>query len=330
MRAVIIEQYGEPEVLVARDDIPEPALTAGAVRVQVCATALNRADVLQRQGLYPPPGKKPQHEIPGLEFAGSVSELGEGVSGVAVGDRVCGLLAGGGYAEQVVLDAGMLIPIPDNLSFEQAAAIPEVFITAQDALFTRGRLQGGQTVLVHAGGSGVGTAAIQLAKRAGARVLATFGSEKKLHAAKALGLDEGILYKECNFAERVSELTDGRGADVIVDFIGAAYLEQNISAAAVQGRIVVVGLMGGAKTDINLGLLLGKRLEIIGTVLRARSLAEKIALTQNLVSDLLPAFAQGDLLPVIDSIMPLEQAAEAHRHMESNTNFGKIVLQVQA
>lgn len=328
MRAIVISEYGGPQVLVLREDIPPPQLSKGSVRVQVHATALNRADVLQRQGFYPPPGGKPQYEIPGLEFAGVISELGEGVSGVQVGDRVCGLLSEGGYAEQVVTPAQMLMPIPDSLSFAQAAAIPEVFITAYDALFARGRLCSGETVLIHAGGSGVGTAAIQLAKRAGARVLATFGSAQKLEAAKQLGLDEGILYKECDFAERIRELAPS-GADVIVDFIGAAYLQKNLAAAAVQGRIVQVGLMGGASGDINLGLLMGKRLELIGTVLRARSLQEKTQLTDTVIKELMPDFADGKLVAVLDSTMPLQQAAQAHEYMESNASFGKIVLQVQ-
>ena len=326
MQAIVLNEYGSPEVLQLQS-VPDPQPGTGEVLVQVAATALNRADCLQRQGLYPPPGGAPEHEIPGLEFAGEIAALGHGVQGVAVGDRVCGLLSAGGYAERVVTPASMLIPIPETLSYEQAAAIPEVFMTAWDALFARGQLGLGDSVLIHAGGSGVGTAAIQLAHRAGAKVLATFGSTEKLESARPLGLDVGILYREQALEQVVQEQTDA-GADVIIDFIGAAALEQNLKAAALCGRIVVVGLMGGVSGEISLGLLLAKRLSLIGTVLRARSLDEKVLLSRTVTRQLMPLFASGALQPVIDSVLPLAQAPEGHRRMEANLNFGKIILTI--
>ncbi|MBF2754469.1 MAG: NAD(P)H-quinone oxidoreductase [Gammaproteobacteria bacterium AqS3] len=329
MQAVVISHYGDADVLQLRRDVPIPDPAPHEVRVRTAFTALNRADVMQRQGFYPPPGKAPEYEIPGLEFAGAIDALGADVtSDWKVGDRVCGLLSAGGYAEFVTTPADLLIRTPEGLTDAAAAAIPEVFMTAWDALHNRARIQPGETALIHAGGSGVGTAAIQLAKKIGATTIATFGSPEKLDAALALGLDHGILYKEQAFEERTLELTQKRGADVILDFIGAAYLSANIKAAASLGRIVVIGLMGGASAELSLGLLLAKRLQITGTVLRARSHEEKRRLTKQVAEDVFPGLAAGELRPVIDRTFALADAAEAHRHMESNANFGKILLRI--
>ncbi|HYB98593.1 MAG TPA: NAD(P)H-quinone oxidoreductase [Candidatus Limnocylindrales bacterium] len=327
MKAIVIGQYGDPDVLVLRD-IPDPAIGPEDVLVAVRATALNRADILQRRGFYPQPGPKPQFEVPGLEFAGEVLAAGERVLGIAVGDRVMGLLAGGGYAEKVATHFRLVSVIPDCLSYEEAAALPEALITAHDALSQCG-LVCGESVLVHAAGSGVGTSVVQVAKAMGATpVIGTAGSAEKLAQAAALGLDAGINYKEEQFAERARELTGGRGVDVVVDFVGASYLAANVQAMAEKGRMVVVGLMGGFSGELPLGPLLNKRLQIRGTLLRSRPLEEKALATRAFEKSVLPHVAAGAIVPVIDSVMPLAEAPAAHRRMESNANFGKIVLRV--
>ncbi len=329
MKAIVLEEYGGPEVLRLRE-VPEPVPGPDEVLVRVAATALNRADLLQRMGRYPPPSLRPAHEIPGLEFAGTVERVGERVTTARPGDRVCGLLAGGGYAEYVVTHERMLIPIPEGMSFEEAAAVPEVFLTAFDALFPQADLRLGEVVLVHAGGSGVGTAAIQLARAAGARVLCTLGSAEKAARARELGAELAINYREQDWAAATREATAGRGADVILDFVGAPYLEQNVAAAAPQGRIVFIGTMGGAAGTLNIGLMMQKRLRLFGTVLRARPIEEKIALTQAFIHHALPLFRAGRLHPVVDRVFALHEAPAAHRYMEENRNFGKIVLRVAA
>jgi NADPH2:quinone reductase len=327
VKAIVIPEYGAPEVLSLRD-IPDPSPGPEDLVVRVRATALNRADLLQRRGLYPQPGPKPEFEIPGLEFAGEVAAAGARVVSFAVGDRVMGLLAGGGYCEKVVVHERLASRIPDALSFEDAAAIPEAFITAHDALL-QCSLVCGETVLVHAAGSGVGTAAIQVAKAMGASlVLGTAGSADKLDAAKRLGLDVGINYKDEKFADAVAAATGGRGVDVIIDFIGASYLEGNIRSLAEKGRMVVVGLMGGFSGELPLGPLMQKRLTVRGTLLRSRSLEEKAAATRAFEKSVLPHIASGRIRPVVDKVLPMAEAAEAHRLMESNANFGKIVLKV--
>jgi len=327
VKAIVIPEYGAPEVLVLRE-IPDPSPGPEDVVVRVRATALNRADILQRRGLYPQPGPKPEFEVPGLEFAGEVAAIGARVTGFAVGARVMGLLAGGGYAEQVVVHERLASRIPDALSFEDAAAVPEAFITAHDAL-TQCSLVCGETVLVHAAGSGVGTAAIQVAKAMGASlVVGTAGSVGKLAAARELGLDVAIDYKTENFAERVKEATGGRGVDVIIDFVGASYLESNIRALAEKGRMVVVGLMGGFSGELPLGMLMQKRLTVRGTLLRSRSLEEKAAATRAFEKSVLPHLASGRIRTVVDKVFALADAAEAHKLMEANANFGKIVLKV--
>lgn len=327
MKAIVIPEYGGPEVLALRE-IPDPVAGPEDLVVSVRATALNRADLLQRRGLYPQPGPKPEFEIPGLEFAGVVDCAGSRVSGFGEGDRVMGLLAGGGYAEKIVVHHRLVSKIPDALTFEQAAAVPEAFITAHDALTQCGMVCG-ETVLVHAAGSGVGTAAIQVARTMGAgMILGTAGSADKLAAARELGLDVAIDYKTEKFADRVLAETSGRGVDVVIDFIGASYLESNMRALAEKGRMVVVGLMGGVTGDLPMGMLLQKRLAIRGTLLRSRSLEEKAAATRAFEKSVLPHLASGRIRPVVDTVFQLAEAGDAHGLMETNANFGKIVLKV--
>ena len=326
MRAVIITEAGGPEVLQVQE-IEEPTPGPEDILVEVKATALNRADLAQRRGRYPaPPGTR--NDVPGLEMAGVVAAVGNRVEGMSVGDRVLGLLGGGGYAQRVVTHHRMAVRIPDNLDFAQAASIPEVFFTAHDALFNHCDLQLGERALIHAGGSGVGTAAIQLAHHAGATTFATAGSAEKLTKAEVLGLDVGINYHEQDFAQVIADRTADEGVDVILDVVGAPYWEQNLASLAVRGRLVLVGAMGGGRLETNLGLLSPKRLRVHGTVLRARPLEEKIALTQQFKRHVLPLLASGVVRPVIDRIFTMEEASEAHHYMESNANFGKIVLTV--
>lgn len=326
MKAIVIRRPGGPEVLEYRD-VPDPLVGPDDLLVQVKAAALNRADTLQRVGGYPQPGPKPEFEIPGLEFAGEVIHVGERVEGFALGDRVMGLLAGGGYAERVSINWRLTMKVPDNLSWPEAGATPEVFITAHDAL-RQCDLQAGERVLVHAAGSGVGVAAIQIAKVMGASlVVGTAGSPEKLERAKALGMDIGVNYREQDFAEEVKRATGGRGVDVILDVIGAEYWERNLASLALKGRMVLVGLMGGAATQANLGALLMKRAQVRGTTLRARPLEEKAAATRAFEKSVLPHIASGRVKVVVDRAYPLAEAAEAHRYMESNANFGKIVLE---
>jgi putative PIG3 family NAD(P)H quinone oxidoreductase len=324
MRAIVIE--GPDQDLVIRE-MPRPEVAPENVLVEVHATAVNRADLLQRRGFYPPPPC--ESPILGLEAAGVVAAVGASVRDVKVGERVMCLLGGGGYAECVSVHSGMLLPIPERLSFEEAAAIPEVFYTAYMTLVAEAALASGETVLIHAGGSGVGTAAIQLARTRGARPIVTAGSDEKLERCRALGADAAINYKTEDFAVRGRELTSGRGVDVILDCVGAGYLEGNVALLAAKGRLVIIGLMGGAKGDINLALVVGKRLRVIGTVLRTRSLDEKLALTDGVRREILPLLASGALRPVVDSVYPLADAAAAHAKVAANENFGKVVLRVR-
>ncbi|GIW14856.1 MAG: NAD(P)H quinone oxidoreductase [Tepidiforma sp.] len=325
MKAVVITRPGGPEVLEYRE-VPDPVAGPEDLLIRVRATALNRADLLQRMGGYPQPGPKPAFEIPGLEYAGEVIAVGERVEGFAVGDRVMGLLAGGGYAELVATHYRLAVKVPDVLSWEEAGATPEVFITAHDALLQCG-LAAGERVLIHAAGSGVGVAATQIAKVMGASLVAgTAGSAEKLARAAELGLDLGINYREQDFAEEVLRATDGKGVDVILDVIGAEYWERNLRALAVKGRMVVVGLMGGTGASTNLGVLLQKRLQVRGTTLRARPMEEKATATRAFEKSVLPHIASGRVKVVIDRVYALRDAAEAHAYMATNANFGKIVL----
>ncbi|MBS4206904.1 NAD(P)H-quinone oxidoreductase [Bacillus sp. FJAT-50079] len=306
----------------------KPSISEEEILVKVKATALNRADLMQKRGLYPPPeGASP---ILGLEMSGVIEEIGEHVQGVKIGDRVCALLPGGGYAEYVAIPAAMAIPIPNHFSFVEAAAIPEVFLTAYMNLFWFGRLQKGQTVLIHAGASGVGTAAIQLAREAGAKIIVTAGSHEKRKLCLSLGAHHAIDYKAGPFANAVKEITAGKGVDLILDFIGAPYWQQNIDSLAVDGRLILIGMMGGSKIDqVNLSPLLMKRIQVIGTTLRSQPVDKKVALTKEFTEFALTKLTLGAIKPIIDSIWNWDQANEAHEHMEQNKNAGKIVLQVK-
>lgn len=327
MKAVVIREAGGPEVLAVKD-VPEPAAPCkGEVRVRVKATAVNRADLLQRAGLYPPPPDASQ-DVPGLEFAGVVEELGEGVTEVAPGDRVCGLAGGGTYAQALCVPARTLARIPDNVSFTDAAAIPEAFLTAYDAMILQGRLAAGQWLLVSAVGSGVGTAAVQIARAIGARSIGTARQQDKLDRAGELGMDRGLLVTDGKFAEPVKKLTGGFGVDVCLELVGGAYVAEDIACTRVSGHILVVGLVAGAKCEVNLGMVLRNRLTIKGTTMRMRPLEEKILAGQCLARNIMPLVEQGRLLPVIDQVMPLSAAGDAHKCLEKNENFGKIVLEV--
>ena len=329
MKAIVISRFGGPEVLELRE-VDTPAPGRGEVRVRVRATAVNRADLLQRAGAYPAPPDAPA-DIPGLEFAGEIDALGDGaaaVSDLAIGDRVFGLAGGGSYAEALVVHARALARIPDGISFTDAAAVPEVFITAWDAMVVQARLQAGDTVLIHAAGSGVGTAAVQIARAIGARSVGTARTRDKLARARALGLDQEILVEEGAFADAVLRATGGRGADVVLELVGGRYLAEDLACAAPRARIVLVGLMAGARAELDLGQLLRKRLQITGTVLRARPLEEKIAAVQLLDRHLAPLLARGLLRAVVDRVLPLARAAEAHADVAGNQTFGKVVLSV--
>ncbi len=325
LRAVLIREPGGPEVLTP-GDAPDPAPGEVEILIRNRATAVNRADVLQRMGFYPPPPGA--SDVPGLECAGEVESIGRGVSRWRPGDRVFALLAGGGYAEKVVVAADVAMPIPPNLSFEQAAAVPEVFMTAYDNLINHGRLEAGGWALVHGGGSGVGTAAIQIAKRRGARVAVTVGSKEKAERCLALGADAAIKYREEDFQTRAMEITDQRGVDVVLDIMGGAYLERNLKSLAMEGRLVIIAAQGGLVAELNLGLMLGRRLTIQATTLRARPVDYKARLARQLEADVLPGLADGSIKPVVDRVFPLAEASEAHRLMESNAHFGKIVLRI--
>lgn len=326
MRAVLIQEPGGPEAL-RLDEVPDPVPSPGEILVRVRATALNRADLLQRRGLYPPPpGVHPR--IPGLEFAGSVEGAGPAVTEFRPGQRVMGLLPGAGYAEKVVTPERLALPIPDRLSFQEAAGIPEVFLTAYDALHLQGGLGPGQTLLLHGAGSGVGTAALQLCCLSRATSIGTSRSRPKLDRCLELGLDHALLTERGDFREAVLELTGGRGVDLILDMVGAPYLEQNLSCLAPRGRLILIGLLGGPSATIDLSRILKQSLRIRGTVLRPRPVEEKIRLNQEFRRRILPFFENGALTPIIDREFPLEEAAGAHSFMESNGNFGKIVLTV--
>lgn len=322
MKAILFDTPGSPDVL-RYDDAPDPTPGPDELLVRVRATAVNRADLLQRRGVYaPPPGASP---ILGLELAGEViTPAGQW----RTGDRVMAVVTGGGYAELAVVPSGMAMRIPENLSFEEAAAIPEAFLTAFLNLFTLGKLQAGETVLVHAGASGVGTAAIQLARVAGARVFATAGSAEKLTLCRELGAELAINYREESFAARALEATGGRGVDLILDFVGAPYWRQNTEALALDGRLQLIGFLGGSAGQIDLAPIMAKRLSVTGTTLRRTPLPQKIALTADFVAFAHNKFVRGELRPVIDTIYPLRDAAEAHRVMEANRNAGKLVLRV--
>lgn len=321
-RAVRIVESGGPEVLSLGElEVRDPG--PGEVLVRVAAAGLNRADCLQRRGFYPAPPGVPA-DVPGLEYAGVIEAVGQGVA-FGKGDRVMGIVAGGGMSEYVVAPECEVLPVPDALSLEEAAAVPEVFLTAYDAILVQARLSLGETLLIHSVASGVGTAAIQLGAVVGATTLGTSRSPDKLKRCEQLGLHHGVLVQDQQFSAQVLELSP-RGIDVTLDTVGAAYLAQNIKVAASRGRIVVIGLMGGVKGELPLGLLLSKRARLVGSVLRSRSLDEKATLAQSFKHHVLPLFKQGRLRPVIDDVLPMTDIAEAHRRMDANETFGKLVL----
>jgi putative PIG3 family NAD(P)H quinone oxidoreductase len=325
MRAIAVTTPINTSELVPSDH-PAPVPGAEDVLIDVTATALNRADLLQRRGKYPPPPG--ESNILGLECAGVVASVGAAVKTVKPGDRVMALLGSGGYAEQVVCHHAMAIPVPKHLSLVEAAAIPEAFLTAREALFTLGQLSPKSNVLVHAAAGGVGSAAVQLAKAAGATVFAT-ASASKLERVKALGADHAIDYHNESFADVVATHTNRRGVDIIVDFVGSSYFEQHTKCLAVGGRLVVVGVMGGPTVTLNLGTLLFKRHQILGLVMRSRPLADKIAISAAFIRESLPLFGVGGLKPIVDSVYEFDAAGQAHERMENNLNTGKIILQLR-
>lgn len=329
MKAIRILRPGDPDVLELVDvDSGQPG--AGQLSVAVHATAVNRADILQRRGGYPAPPGWPA-DIPGLEFSGTVEDVGEGVDESVVGSWVMGILGGGGYAERVVTHESHVLGIPAGLQFVEAAAVPEAFFTAYDALVVQGGLRPGMTVLIHAAGSGVGTAAIQVARAFGASRIFGTASAGKLEAiaARELPLDVPIDYTRQSFRDVIRRETSGRGVDIVMDLVGATYWSDNVASLAVRGRLLLVGLLGGTMAQINLGVLMRRRLTVIGTVLRSRTEEEKAILTEQVRRDLSPLFAEGELEAVVDRVFPLAGAAEAHAYVEQNRNLGKVLLRVR-
>lgn len=327
MRAVKIVSHGGAESLSVSEVARPGQPLADRVLVRVQAAGLNRADILQRMGHYPAPPGYPQ-DIPGLEFAGRVEQIGDEVRTLRVGQRVFGITAGGAQAEYVVVPEATLVEIPVNLNWTEAAAVPEVFITAHDALFTQAGLEMGERVLVHAAGSGVGTAAVQLAHAAGATVYGTSRTQEKLERARPFGLDEAVAVGSAPavFAEAVREWTNGAGVNVVLDLVGGAYLAANLEALAAKGRLMFVGTTAGASAELNLSIVMRKRLRLIGTVLRARSLEEKAGATRRFAAHVVPLLANGRVRPVIDRVYRMEEVRAAHERLESNESFGKIVL----
>jgi len=326
MHAVTVNEPGGPEAL-GWGDVPDPVCAPGEVIVDVAATAVNRADLLQRQGFYPPP--KGASAILGLECSGVVSEVGEGVTGWSVGDEVCALLSGGGYAERVAVPAGQLLPRPAGVELATAAALPEVTCTVWSNVFLRAALKRGENFLVHGGSSGIGTMAIQLAARAGARVFTTAGTAAKLAVCRELGADVTINYHDEDFVQRVEEETEGAGVDVILDNMGAAYLGRNVDALAIGGRLVSIGMQGGTKAELDLGKLMRKRASVHATTLRSRpptgpgGKAEIVAAVRH---DVWPDVERGVVRPIVDRRLPMSRAAEAHRVVESSEHIGKVLL----
>jgi putative PIG3 family NAD(P)H quinone oxidoreductase len=327
MLAVVISEPGGPEVL-ALENVPDPIPAAGEVVIDVASAGVNRADLMQRMGLYPPPPGASQY--PGLECSGRIAVVGPDVTGLQPGDEVCALLAGGGYAEQVAVPAVQVLPVPGELSVAEAAALPEVACTVYANVFMAARLAPGETLLVHGGASGIGTMAIQLAHAFGARVACTAGSAAKLERCLELGADLAINYTAEDFVAAVREFTGGAGANVILDIMGAAYLPRNIAALAVGGRLVVIGLQGGASGELDLGTMLRHRLTVHAASLRARPVAEKATVVEAVRDQVWPLIASGQVRPVIEAVFPLADAAEAHRAMEAGGHIGKILLAAAA
>ncbi len=305
---------------------PDPDLKKDEILIRIKASAINRADLLQRSGNYPvPQGASP---ILGLECSGIVEEVDGQVKNFKKGDEVCALLAGGGYAEQVSVPSGQVLKIPKGLSFEQAAALPEVFATAYFNLYMEANLSVGEKVLIHAGASGVGTAAIQICKTKGNPCFVTAGTKEKISRCMELGAEGGAIRNEENFADAIAKWTENNGVQVILDPVGANYLEDNMKSLTLEGRLVMIGLMGGAKANINLGLLMMKRLRIIGSTLRAQPIAKKTEIMNNLKENVWPSLESGEIKPIIDTVIPIEEVDKAHKLMESNQTFGKVILKV--
>ena len=326
MRAVVLRSHDGAESLVI-EEVADPVVGPEEVLVDIRTTALNRADMLQTMGFYPNPFPT-AIEIPGLEFSGVVAAAGERVTMWNIGDAVMAIDAGGGYAERIAIHQRQVMAVPSVVGVADGAAIPEVFLTAWDALVVQGGLTSGRWALVHAGASGVGTAAIQIAKAIGARIAVTC-SAGKTEACRMLGADLVIDYNAQDFVAEVDAATGGAGVDVVLDVIGGDYIDRNIQSVATQGRIIQVGLMGGGRSPVNVGLLLGKRAALIGTALRSRPLEQKVALIQRFIHEMLPLFDNGALRPIIDSRYPFEQIADAHRYMATNANTGKILIDVR-
>jgi len=325
MRAVVITKPGGPEVLEIQN-VPTPEPIGDQVRVRVRAAGLNRADLSQRMGMYPAPADAPA-DIPGLEFAGEVDAVGPLVRTYTKGQRVMGITGGGGQAEYILVHEGLLVTIPANLDFVQAAAVPEVFMTAHDALFTQAGLQMGERVLIHAAGSGVGTAAIQLAHAVGATTFGTSRTPDKLERAKPLGLDFGLSDKD--FANEVKQRTDGAGVHVVLDFVGAAYMAQNLEVLTTWGRLVFLATLGGTQANVNLGLLMSKRIQIRGCTLRTRTLEEKLGVTRRFSTQVLPLLASGKVKPIVEQVYKMHEIGAAHQTMAANKNFGKLIVTME-
>jgi putative PIG3 family NAD(P)H quinone oxidoreductase len=323
MRAITIPQPGDADALVLAE-VANPDPAPGEVRIRVAAAGVNRADIMQRLGFYdPPPGSS---VYPGLEVSGTVDALGEGVEGWSLGDEVCALLVGGGYAEQVCVPESQVLPVPAGVALEDAAALPEVVCTVWSNVFMTANLLPGQTLLLHGGSSGIGTMAIQLAREVGARVIVTAGSAAKLEACRELGAEVLVNYREEDFVERVREATDGHGADVVLDNMGAAYLGRNVDVLATAGRLVVIGMQGGTRGELDLSVLLRKRAAVIATSLRARPAAEKATIVAAVREHVWPLLAAGRVWPVVQSRHPLAEAAAAHRELEESAHVGKVLL----
>lgn len=323
MIAIEIREPGEPDVLVA---VERPNLSPGPgdVLIKVRAAGVNRPDVMQRRGRYPPPPGV--SDIPGLEVAGTVEAVGDGVSGWSSGDKICALVAGGGYAEFCLAPSPQCLPIPRGMDFVAAAAIPETFFTVWTNVFERGKLKAGESILVHGGSSGIGTTAIQLARAFEARVFATAGSPDKCAACERLGAEQCINYRETDFVEAIRELTGGVGVNVVLDIVGGPYLQKNLDALAVEGRLVQIGVLGGAKTELNVAVIMQKRLTVTGSTLRVRPIADKAAIAAAVREHVWPLLESGAVKPLIYATFPLRDAAAAHRLMESSAHIGKIVL----
>jgi len=325
MKVIEVAAPGGPEQLrLAVRPVPQPG--AGEVLIRVAAAGVNRPDVVQRQGLYPPPPGA--SDLPGLEVAGSVVALGNGVSGLREGDQVTALLSGGGYAEYAVAAAPLCLPIPEGLSLVEAAALPETYFTVWSNVFERGGVKAGDTLLVHGGTSGIGTTAIQLGTALGAKVFATAGSPEKARICEKLGAVRGIDYRGEDFVEVIKQATDGRGVDVILDMVAGSYVQRNIEAAAVEGRIVIIAVQGGVKAEIKANMLMVKRLTLTGSTLRPRTVAQKGAVAEAVRKHVWPLLAAGRVKPIIHATFPLAEASEAHRLMESSSHVGKIVLTI--